>query len=322
VSGRTVLLWGLDDDAPIADVRAALARLDCRVVFLDQRHDADVDITLSVAHTLEGALRMGDEWLNLSEVSALYLRPFDARALPSCAGGDGSFDHALAVQDTLLSWADLTPALVLNRPSHMAANNSKPYQARWIESLGFRIPQTLLTTDPVAARAVVHRHGRVIYKSISGVRSIVSRVSEAHWGRIENIASCPTQFQEFIDGREYRVHVVGETVITTEIVSDADDYRYADDVEMRAATLPDEVTMQCRLLARAMRLSLAGMDIRRSSAGEWYCFEVNPSPGYTFFEHHTGQPIAHHIARLLAEAGSRPVVARPHAKPSTQTSAS
>jgi glutathione synthase/RimK-type ligase-like ATP-grasp enzyme len=322
VSPRTVLLWGIDGDAPIADVRAALKERDCRVVFLDQRQDADVDMTLSVANTLQGALRMGDEWLNLSEVSALYLRPFDPRELPSCAGRDGAFDHALAVQDTLMSWAELTPALVLNRPSHMAANNSKPYQARWIESLGFRIPQTLLTTDPAAARAFLQRHGRVIYKSISGVRSIVSRVSDEHLGRFENIASCPTQFQEFIDGREYRVHVVGETVIATEIVSNADDYRYAVDAVMRAATLPDEVAMQCRVLARAMRLSLAGMDIRCSTAGEWYCFEVNPSPGYTFFEHHTGQPIAHHIARLLAAAGSRPLALRPHTKPSTQTSAS
>lgn len=303
MSPRTVLLWGIEGDAPITDVRAALEGQDCRVVFLDQRQDADVDMTLSVAHTLGGALRMRDEWLNLSEVSALYLRPFDPRELPGCAGRDGSFEHALIMQDTLLSWAELTPALVLNRPSHMAANNSKPYQARWIESLGFRIPQTLLTTDPGAARAFLKRHGRVIYKSISGVRSIVSGVSEEHLGRFEHLASCPTQFQEYIDGREYRVHVVGETVLATEILSNADDYRYAADAEMRAATLPDEVTMQCRVLARAMRLSLAGIDIRRNSAGEWYCFEVNPSPGYTFFEHRTGQPIAHHIARLLAAAG-------------------
>lgn len=303
MSPRTVLLWGIEGDAPITDVRAALEGQDCRVVFLDQRQDADVDMTLSVAHTLGGALRMRDEWLNLSEVSALYLRPFDPRELPGCAGRDGSFEHALIMQDTLLSWAELTPALVLNRPSHMAANNSKPYQARWIESLGFRIPQTLLTTDPGAARAFLKRHGRVIYKSISGVRSIVSRVTDEHLGRFENIAACPTQFQEYIDGREYRVHVVHDTVIATEIVSSADDYRYASDVQMRAVTLPEAVTSRCRMLARVMRLPLAGLDLRCSSAGEWYCLEVNPSPGFTFFEQHTGQPIAQHLARLLASAG-------------------
>ena len=303
MSPRTVLLWGIDGDAPLDQVREALQRHPCRVVFLDQRQDAEVDVTLSVTPTLHGALRLGEACLDLAEVSALYLRPFDPRDLPSCADRDGSFAHALTVQDMLLSWAELTPALVLNRPSDMAANNSKPYQARWIESLGFRIPSTLLTTDPIAAHAFLRRHGRVIYKSISGVRSIVSRVTDEHLGRFENIAACPTQFQEYIDGREYRVHVVHDTVIATEIVSSADDYRYASDVQMRAVTLPEAVTSRCRMLARVMRLPLAGLDLRCSSAGEWYCLEVNPSPGFTFFEQHTGQPIAQHLARLLASAG-------------------
>ena len=303
MSPRTVLLWGIDGDAPLDQVREALQRHPCRVVFLDQRQDAEVDVTLSVTPTLHGALRLGEACLDLAEVSALYLRPFDPRDLPSCADRDGSFAHALTVQDVLLSWAELTPALVLNRPSDMAANNSKPYQARWIESLGFRIPSTLLTTDPIAAHAFLRQHGRVIYKSISGVRSIVSRVTDEHLGRFENIAACPTQFQEYIDGREYRVHVVHDTVIATEIVSSADDYRYASDVQMRAVTLPEAVTSRCRMLARVMRLPLAGLDLRCSSAGEWYCLEVNPSPGFTFFEQHTGQPIAQHLARLLASAG-------------------
>jgi hypothetical protein len=314
MSPPLVLLWGIETDAPLAAVRAALASQECRVAFIDQRRDGEVDVTLRVAEIVEGALRLGETWLDLSAVSSLYLRPFDARDLPSCAGADGSFRHAIAVQDTLLSWAELTTARVINRPSHMAANNSKPYQARWIESLGFRIPRTLLTTDPAAARAFLRVHGRVIYKSISGVRSIVSRVTDEHLSRFEDIASCPTQFQEYIEGPEYRVHVVGDAVLATEIVSHADDYRYVGDAEMRVATLPDEITAQCRLLARTMRLWFAGLDLRRSAAGDWYCFEVNPSPGFTFFERRTGQPIADHVARLLACAR--------YAKPSTQTSPS
>jgi glutathione synthase/RimK-type ligase-like ATP-grasp enzyme len=299
VTPPLVLLWGIDTDAPLAAVRAALAGQDCRVVFIDQRRDAEVDVSLRVAERVEGALRLRDSWLDLSAVTAIYLRPYDARELPTCAGSDGAYTHALALQDTLLSWAELTPARVLNRPSHMAANNSKPFQSRWIEALGLRIPHTLLTTDPAAAGEFLRRHGRVIYKSISGVRSIVSRVRDEHRDRFADIASCPTQFQEFIEGPEYRVHVVGDAVIATEIVSNADDYRYADDAAMRATTLPDAVAARCRLLARAMQLSFAGLDQRRSAAGDWYCFEVNPSPGFTFFEGRTGQPIAAQVARLL-----------------------
>ena len=31
-----------------------------------------------------------------------------------------------------------------------------------------------------------------------------------------------------------------------------------------------------------------------------YCFEVNPSPGFSYFEAHTEQPIANAVARYLA----------------------
>jgi hypothetical protein len=31
-----------------------------------------------------------------------------------------------------------------------------------------------------------------------------------------------------------------------------------------------------------------------------FCFEVNPSPGYSYFEANTGQPIARAVARYLA----------------------
>jgi hypothetical protein len=58
---------------------------------------------------------------------------------------------------------------------------------------------------------------------------------------------------------------------------------------------------RCRAMVREMGLLVAGIDLRRSPDGAWYCFEVNPSPGFTFFEAGTGQPIADMIARLLIE---------------------
>ena len=41
---------------------------------------------------------------------------------------------------------------------------------------------------------------------------------------------------------------------------------------------------------------------RRRPAGDWYCFEANPSPAFTFYEDATGQPIGRSIAALLAAA--------------------
>ncbi|MFC7543867.1 hypothetical protein ACFQU2_36610 [Siccirubricoccus deserti] len=47
---------------------------------------------------------------------------------------------------------------------------------------------------------------------------------------------------------------------------------------------------------------MAGIDLKRRRDGSWVCFEVNPSPGFSWFEAATGQPIAAAIAALLASA--------------------
>ena len=52
-------------------------------------------------------------------------------------------------------------------------------------------------------------------------------------------------------------------------------------------------------MVRAMGLHLAGIDLRQTPEGTWYCFEVNPSPAFTFFEAGAGQPIAAAVAALL-----------------------
>ena len=213
--------------------------------------------------------------------------------------------HAISVEDVLISWAQLTPAFVVNRPDAMAANGSKPYQGALIEAHGFCVPDTLITTDPVAALEFWERHGDVVYKSLSGIRSIVSRLAPEDLDRLDDLVWCPTQFQQYIAGDDYRVHVVGDDLFACRIASAADDYRYADaSVSMRACDLPADVARRCVELATAMDLPVAGLDLRRSNDGSWYCFEVNPSPGYTYFQESTSQPIDESIAQLLANAGS------------------
>jgi glutathione synthase/RimK-type ligase-like ATP-grasp enzyme len=53
-------------------------------------------------------------------------------------------------------------------------------------------------------------------------------------------------------------------------------------------------------LAQRLELPLAGIDLRRTPDGRHVCFEVNPSPAFSFYEQRTGLPIAAAIARYLA----------------------
>jgi glutathione synthase/RimK-type ligase-like ATP-grasp enzyme len=300
-----VLLWGLSTDPPLAAVREELVDLGVPVLMLDQREVLDTEVRLCVGHILEGEIRIRDGWVDLASVSAAYLRPYDSHRVRSVARegtASAAWRHAVAVDCAMASWFEMTSALVVNRLKAGAVNNSKPYQLEQIRRLGFNVPETLITTDPDAARDFWERHGNVIYKSVSGTRSIISRLRPEHEQRLADVSFCPTQFQRYIPGTDHRVHVVGNELFACEVISEEDDYRYSrrHEVEMHTCRLPRDVEDRCRLLAVTAQLPVAGIDLRRTPEGEWYCFEVNPSPAFTCYEDWTGQPIANAIARLLA----------------------
>jgi glutathione synthase/RimK-type ligase-like ATP-grasp enzyme len=187
----------------------------------------------------------------------------------------------------------------------MSLNGSKPHQLAAVAAAGFAVPQTLVTNDPETALAFTQRHERVIYKSVSSVRSRVNILAPAHLTRLADLRWCPTQLQEWIPGQDIRVHVVGDDVFATAIETSAVDYRYpgaGEEPHLSAACLPENVADRCRTMSVSMGLLFAGIDLRRSPSGAWYCFEVNPSPGFTYYEAATGQPIAAAVARLLATA--------------------
>jgi hypothetical protein len=305
-----VVLWGVASEGTLASVRAALDRLGAPTQLIDQRDVLDTEVDLDVAEIIRGEVRIRDQCLDLSAVTACYLRPYDVHCLPavSDAGPDSpSRRHADAVGESLSCWSEVTPALVVNRLQAMASNSSKPYQLSLIRRFGFDIPQTLVTTCSDEALAFWRHYQDVIYKSVSGVRSRVSRLRPEHLDRLNDVSSCPTQFQQYIAGTDHRVHVVGDEAFACEIRAEADDYRYAQgDVEIRSTRLPPEIEERCIRLAKALRLPVAGIDLRRTSDDAWYCFEVNPSPAFSYYQQETGQPIDRAIAHLLA-AGSRAI---------------
>ncbi|MFI5418463.1 MAG: RimK family alpha-L-glutamate ligase [Candidatus Lutacidiplasmatales archaeon] len=305
-----IVLHGLLGDTPLASVWRILRYSGRPTFFLDQQALGRSRIDLSVSSPAEGELQVGGHAVDLRSVTAAFLRPYDARQLPEVErAGPGSplWSHAIRFEDAVLSWAEITTASVINRPTAMASNNSKPYQSRMIEAAGFETPGTLLTTDPDAVGRFVEAHDAVVYKSISGVRSIVSRLREKDRERLGNVRWCPTQFQEYVPGDDYRVHVVGDETFASRIESSADDYRYssrrADSVvKIAAATLPHGVLERCRRLTRDGGLLVSGIDLRLTPEGKWYCFEVNTSPAFTYYQEATGQPIDQAVANLLIAA--------------------
>lgn len=306
----TILLWGLLKDHPMAAVLERLRQLDAPVRFLDQRRVLDTTVRVDAGRLSRTGVTVAGEEFDLDGVRAAYVRPHDSTRLPALNTRPPSspeWRHAAEVDQVLNAWSDRTGAYVLNRPEAAASNGSKPYQLRAIAAAGFFVPTTLVTNDPDQVEAFIREHGEVIVKSASGVRSRVRRVGPADAARTANVTTCPTQFQRRVPGTDVRVHVVGTEVFAVRVDSDADDYRYARvqgrrDPVLTGIDLPPEIAARCRDLSKRLGLPVAGIDLRRTPDGEWYCFEVNPSPGFTYYEFKTGQPIAAAIAGLLAAA--------------------
>jgi hypothetical protein len=80
-----ILLWGIETDGPLLAVRDALCRAGLNVVFLDQHAVLETEIELCVDSDVFGAARSDGQIIDLGEVTAVYLRPYDRRE--SCVLG-------------------------------------------------------------------------------------------------------------------------------------------------------------------------------------------------------------------------------------------
>lgn len=304
-----ILLCGIRSETPMRLLTARLEEMHEPFVLFHQRDFTACDLQFSiVAGTATGSFAIENEEWRLEEFHAIYPRMMDYRALPelvSEAPDSIVSRQCQTLHQSLLQWIDISGATVVNPTEAMASNGSKPYQAQVIREAGFLIPETLITNSPHLVEEFRKLHGRVIYKSISGTRSIVQTLEDADLARLENIRWCPTQFQQFVPGTNLRVHVVGEEVYTTAVLSDVTDYRYArqqtgEAAELAAAKLTEEWEGRCITLSKLLRLPFCGIDLKITPDGEVFCFEVNPCPAFSYYELNTDQPISAALARLLA----------------------
>jgi hypothetical protein len=306
-----ILLCGIPSETPLQMVRDRLDALRAPYVMLDQRHFAQSEISFAITRgEITGTLRIGDATYRLEDFGAVYTRMMDDRCLPELQAEPPASPlrrYCRGFHETLTRWMEISPAYVVNRCAPMGSNASKPYQAQLIRRHGFLVPETLITNVPESVLEFRARYGNIIYKSISAARSIVQTFQEEDAQRLEHIRWCPTQFQSRVEGTNVRVHVMGRRVYATAIATEATDYRYAarqagEAAILRAVDLCEELAAKCVDLARSLDLSFAGIDLKITPDNKVYCFEVNPSPAFSYYEAHTGQPISQGLTACLMEA--------------------
>ena len=192
-----ILFYGYLDDAPL--LRASGPRHAVHPTF--SKWTAEDPFVLKTGDAgVDGYLRIAGAVVPLGDVDAVYARPL----MPVATADAQGRERARVFDQTMLEWLDIADCRVVNPPSAMHSNASKPFQAQAIAAAGFLIPETLVTSDPGTARAFWRRHGSVVFKSTSGIRSIVRLLDEAYGANLERLRDLPTQFQEFVPGTDAR----------------------------------------------------------------------------------------------------------------------
>jgi MvdC family ATP-grasp ribosomal peptide maturase len=197
------------------------------------------------------------------------------------------------------------------------AAENKQRQLRVAERAGLRVPRTLVTNDPEAARQFfAETEGRTVAKllrpltvSMKAAPLFVytSRVREEDLAGAEALRHSPMVFQELIPKAcELRVAwVAGEAFAGALDASGTSrgetDWRRAAPGECgwQSAELPAETSSGLRAVMSELGLAYGAVDLIRTPEGEHVFLEVNPGGEWGMLERDLGLPISEAIAEEL-----------------------
>ncbi|HKR13629.1 MAG TPA: MvdC family ATP-grasp ribosomal peptide maturase [Pyrinomonadaceae bacterium] len=258
------------------------------------------------------------EQISAAEVRAVWARKLwsprmsddlDERYRSMCAG-----ESVAALEGFLDALHD---ALWVNNLERQRDAENKQRQLRLAARAGLRVPRTLVTNDPAAARQffaetnsqTVAKLLRPLAVSMDAAPPFVytSRVREEDLANAETLRHCPMVFQELIPKAcELRVAwVAGEAFAGAIDASgtsrgETDWRRVApEECHWQKAQLPVEVATGLQALMSELGLVFGAVDLICTPSGEHVFLEVNPGGEWGMLERDLGLPISEAIAEAL-----------------------
>ncbi|MFE5406739.1 ATP-grasp ribosomal peptide maturase [Streptomyces sp. NPDC056580] len=280
-------------------------------------------LTLTAGHAptecgWTGILDDGRRTARLEDVRAVYWRrpgrPVIADAVPEPYATWAQNQAECALLNVV---AALPGARWINNPHHDRIASHKPQQLAAATRCGLRVPRSLITNDPEAARDFAKQvAGPLICKPVLGGRLPVDESRElmvaTHYidpatfdGTIRTTAH---YFQEGIE-KDYEVRLVavagrvfGGTLHTSSEKARTDwrtDYEH---IAYGTVDVPEEIATGVRRFLDFYGIVFGSFDFAVTPAGEWVFFENNPAGTWAWVENRTGLPIAAAHAHYLRGA--------------------
>ncbi|MFI8235578.1 ATP-grasp ribosomal peptide maturase [Streptomyces sp. NPDC085900] len=296
---------------PTADV--VIAELHDRGIPVVRFDSGDFPASLSVEAEItqdgvRGRLETPSRTADLGHVRALYYRRPSGFVFPHLDQQDARFAITQARYGLGGVIASLPNCLYVNHPHYTGDAEFKPSGLAAAAKAGLRVPRTLITSNPDAARAFIKQHGPTIYKPlwnpvyrIGDVSSVV-KIAEVTAEDIDDrIAGTAHLFQQRIPKTaDIRVTVMGRHTFSVRIDSDLLDWR-TDYSRLRYTPVatPTDIELPLHEYLDHFGLHFGAFDFALDAGGQWWFLECNPSGQWHWLEHETGLPMCAALSDLL-----------------------
>ena len=255
---------------------------------------------------------VGPRTLNLNEVEAVwYRRAIYPGSIPALSPSERIF--VTGELRHLAMGLVLNPDVTWVNPiDRVSVAEHKLYQLQIARQLGFRVPRTLVSRDPLALRnfAAANEFGTICKPIFHGMfvdetasYSVYTRRVTPESIDADSAKVCPVLLQEeIVRSADVRVTIIGSQCFVADIKGDPSlvDWRDPDvSVSYSASSLSDEVERMCGTMLEKLGLIYGAFDFVRTPDGDLVFLEVNPTGEWAWLEDRLGFPMREAFIQLF-----------------------
>ena len=256
--------------------------------------------------------------VNLKGVTCVYYRRPEINAdYDRLTKGEQKFIYTELLYTLEGLYKILDHAFWVNKVEAIRNAENKIYQLIVARKLGFKLPTSIVTSDPEAALSFFERNDKeCIIKPIKAglikgdkeeAVIFTSKLSLNEENKYR-VSSCPVYLQSLIKkNADIRVTVVGGSTYAAMIHSQDDsdgkiDWRKANrPLKHTVIVLPDDLSQNCIRLTQTLGLNYGAIDFILDQNGSFIFLEINPNGQWAWIENRLDLNIADGITDLLEQ---------------------
>lgn len=303
-----IVIIGSEEETHAKYIADKLNKNGIENIFFDSREYPE---NLSISYSLgdssfDSFLTIKNKKIKLSEIKGVYWRWFYGVKQQFFENTDSKVTNIVhreckSALESLFYISQNTNCNWLNSIEAINLHKTKAYQLDILSKNNIRIPKTLITNNTEAVSEFYFSNDKkVIYKPVLG-GAYTKQLTEEDFNeeKKEALKYSPIQLQEYIEGVDIRVYVVGEKIFAGKIEAQTIDFREDSDAQITPVELPQNIQADCLKTIKALKLRYSGVDIRLTPEGEYVFIEANPAPMFIHFERVTGYPISDTLMQEL-----------------------